>query len=340
MTNTNTSRVPCLSDGKPYTARATLVGPADVLATGRVPAVTVYVPSFGFSSYWRFGAVPGYDHAAAMAEAGHVSLVYDPLGYGASDKPPGMDRCLGAAADVLHQVIGALRSGDYRVDGGTPVVADKVVVASHTSGALITQPEAYSYGDVDGLIVHSWADSGFTASFAQNTVQASLACATGGEPVEGDSGPGLYTFIPPRDRFVGTYFHDADPAVVAAAAAGQRRAPCGDFASAGVGNGLNQVLMGDVTAPVLLVYGEQDALWDHPAAGEQQRDRFTGAPSTDLVVVPGAGSAVALERSAPTLRSTVAGWLCAKGLAADSACGIGSAVDAARPAGEELPKTR
>ena len=155
VVNTNTSRVPCPSDGAPYKARATLVAPPGVLASGRAPAVTVYVPSFGFSSYWRFGTVPGYDHAAAMAEAGHVSLVYDPLGYGASDKPPGLDTCLGSAADVLHQVIGALRTGAYALDGAAPLAFERVVVASHTSGALITEPEAYSYGDVDGLIVTS-----------------------------------------------------------------------------------------------------------------------------------------------------------------------------------------
>ncbi|MEY2475886.1 MAG: hypothetical protein QOG87_1201 [Actinomycetota bacterium] len=76
--------------------------------------------------------------------------------------------------------------------------------------------------------------------------------------------------------------------------------------------------------------GFAHALFDQPTAGQQQRDRFSGAPSVDLAMVTGAGSALALERSAPTLRSTVAGWLCTKGLAADTAC-------AAAPAPRSAP---
>lgn len=320
VVNTNSSRVPCPSDSASYTVRASLVGPTDALRSGRASAVTIYVPSFGFSSYWRFAAVPGYDHAAAMAGAGHVSLVYDPLGYGGSDKPEGMDTCLGSSADVLHQVIAKLRSGNYTLDGAPPLSFERVVVASHTSGALITQTEAYSYGDIDGLVVTSWADSGFSPQFWQNTAESSVACATGGEPAEGDGGPGSYTFIPPRNHFAASYFADADDAVVQAAAARQRRAPCGEFASAGATAAENQVLLADIAAPVLLTYGEHDALFDQPSAGEQQRDRFSGAPSVELVVVPGTGSALALERSAPTLRSTMSGWLCAKGLADARSC--------------------
>lgn len=320
VVNTNTSRVPCPSDGAPYTVRATLVGPRDLLASGRAGSVTVQVPSFGFDAYWALAAVPSYDHAAAMAAEGHVSLVYSPLGYGRSDKPVGQDTCLGSAADVLHQVIGALRQGEYTAGDARPVQFDRVVVASHTSGALITQAEAYSYDDIDGLIVTSWADSGFTEYFWQNTAESSVVCAAGGEPSEGDAGPGGYAYIPPPARFTGTYFSDAEEAVVAAAAASQRRAPCGDFASAGTAAAENQHLLGDVTVPVLLVYGEDDAMWDHPTAGEQHRDRFTGAPSVELVFVPETGGAIALERSAQMLRSTVAGWLCQNGLAAEPAC--------------------
>ena len=71
-------------------------------------------------SFWSFAAAPRYDYAAALARAGHASVVIDRLGYGASGHPDGNQTCLGAQADIAHQIVGKLRSGDYVVEQDSP----------------------------------------------------------------------------------------------------------------------------------------------------------------------------------------------------------------------------
>src|ERR1700759_1467907 len=66
--NTNTSQVPCQSDGATYVVRGHLTGPRS--------ARTVTLSYEGFDSgewNWRFRRVPGYDYAADMATRGHGS---------------------------------------------------------------------------------------------------------------------------------------------------------------------------------------------------------------------------------------------------------------------------
>src|SRR4051794_11518449 len=43
VANTNTSSVPCLSDGATYTVNGHLTGPSSAFASGAAPAVTVYL---------------------------------------------------------------------------------------------------------------------------------------------------------------------------------------------------------------------------------------------------------------------------------------------------------
>jgi hypothetical protein len=82
-------RVPCASDGELYSVRGHVVAPKRALSAPR-RALTIYVSGGVLSgeTTWRF-PVPGYDHARAMAQRGHASLVIDRLGWGSSDIPNG-----------------------------------------------------------------------------------------------------------------------------------------------------------------------------------------------------------------------------------------------------------
>src|SRR5919197_6269528 len=120
--NTDTSRDPCPSDGKSYVVRGHLTGPrAAVLGPGP-RAVTVYYEGFDSGEWnWRFRVVPGYDYAAEMAKLGQASVTVDQVGYGASGHPQGNDTCIGAQADIAHQIIGQLRGPTYSAQGMSPV---------------------------------------------------------------------------------------------------------------------------------------------------------------------------------------------------------------------------
>src|SRR3954470_6538191 len=142
VANTNSSGVPCASDGRHYTLRGHLTGPRAALRHPR--AVAIYL--FGYDAgewNWRLRAVKGYDHSAQMARRGHVSLTLDELGYGRSDRPQGMATCVGAEADMTHQVIARLRSGACAAAGRRrPPRFSRVVLAGHDVGGEIAEIEA------------------------------------------------------------------------------------------------------------------------------------------------------------------------------------------------------
>lgn len=145
--NVNGSALRCASDGAPYEVKGHLIGPASKVGpgtSGTGGAVTLYLHGFSSGEFlWSLSAAPRYDYAAAMARAGHASVVIDRLGYGSSGHPEGNRTCLGAEADVAHQVIGRLRSGVYVAEGGPPARFDRVALAGHSVGALIANLEAF-----------------------------------------------------------------------------------------------------------------------------------------------------------------------------------------------------
>src|SRR5262245_6705174 len=73
--NANTSGVPCGTDGRTYTVHGHLTGPARALAGRTATSAALYLHGLELGEwFWRFGAVPGYDHVREMAERGHVSV--------------------------------------------------------------------------------------------------------------------------------------------------------------------------------------------------------------------------------------------------------------------------
>jgi pimeloyl-ACP methyl ester carboxylesterase len=310
--NQNRSRVSCHSDGASYTVRGHLIGPESALS-GPIPrAITVYMHNLGWAQYyWRFTSVSGYDYATEMAYLGHVSLVYDLLGYGASDKPVGTDVCYGSQADIAHQIIGDLRSGNYSTVGRAPVRFGKVALAAATDEALSAQPEAYSFRDIDALIITSWADWFPTSNLLTQTVQIGMFCGNGGEPQNGSSGPPGYTYVPLSEAdFRFDYFANAEPTVVDAATQMRTRSPCGELNSAQPAIAADELYLPTISVPVLLVYGNQDVLWSQPSAGENNKLHFVGSPSVAAKFIDQAGQALALERTAPQFRTAVSQWLC------------------------------
>jgi pimeloyl-ACP methyl ester carboxylesterase len=312
VVNQNRSRVPCSSDGATYTVRGHIVAPRSILAGPAPRAITVYLHNLGFASYyWHFTAVPGYDYITEMARLGHASLAYDLLGYGRSGLPIGTQVCYGSQADIASQIVGDLRSGTYTANPTPALSFQRVALAAVTDEALTAQPEAYSFNDVDALIVVSWADWVPTATLLTQTAQIGMFCGNGGEPQNGTSGPPGYAYVPlAASDFRADYFYNTDPAVVDAATSMRTRSPCGELSSAQAAIAENQALLPTLTVPVLLVYGNQDALWSQPSAGQNNKNHFLSSRSVTAEFLDNTGSAVALERTAPQFRTIVSKWLC------------------------------
>jgi pimeloyl-ACP methyl ester carboxylesterase len=305
--STNTSMVPCPTDGAAYTIQGHLTAPAGQLDPGGAHAVVLDLHGLGYGEFfWHFQSVPGYDWAAGLAARGIASVSVDRLGYGASSHPPGTQTCMGGQADIAHQMVQALRTGSYSMDGGPGVGFPKVVVAGHSAGGGISQVEAYSFHDVDGLMIFSWADSDQSPQVLGAFAQTGGVCLTGGKP------PGYAPLGQSDDEFKALMFHSADPAVEAAATAMRSPDPCGDDGSIPAEIFVDHLQVQSIKLPVLLVMGANDAIFPPPSL-DHQKSLYTGTGDLTAVSVPDTGHAVTLELSASSTRDTVASWLCARG---------------------------
>jgi pimeloyl-ACP methyl ester carboxylesterase len=312
--NLNRSKLGCKTDGATYQIKGHLVGPRSAIAGSsrrrkHPRAATLYVHGLGFGEwFWNFKAVPGYDYASLQAKRGHTSVVIDRLGYDASGHPDGNASCLGGQADIAHQIVQQLRKGSYAVETGKAVRFKRIALAGHSAGGEIADIEAYSFKDVDALLVMSFSYS--------NLPRAQIAlgptrdkCLAGGEPAE----PGLpsgyaYYGQPTAADYQAIMFANAAKPVLDAASALRNRDPCGDTNSIVPALLQQRPLIAKIKVPVLIVCGTRDALYSSLGCVQQQ-ERYTHSRSNKLELVKGAGHALTLEGAAATFRKKVARWL-------------------------------
>jgi pimeloyl-ACP methyl ester carboxylesterase len=303
--NTNTTDVPCTSDGAAYTVRGHVTGPAKP----RRSAVTLYLHGLGLGEWlWNFQAVKSYSFARGMARKGHVSLTVDRLGYGASDKPvSGKSVCVGSQADIAHQIVQSLRTGSYVVEGGSPRKYRRVALAGHSAAGQIAITEAYTYRDVRALVVVGFSFSNLPRGNDEFGFER-IACNGGGDPV-----PGLtdYGFFGRTDAgFRSTMFRSSPKAVQDAAIKLHYPDPCGDNYSLIAAIQKQPPNVGRVKVPVLVACGRNDVLYA-PFGCEAQAERFAKGRS---VILRNTGHGLPLEASAKTFRKRLGRFLGRSGL--------------------------
>ncbi|MDX6412557.1 MAG: hypothetical protein QOE91_2073 [Gaiellaceae bacterium] len=309
--NVNRSKLACSSDGGRYTVAGHLSAPRRALAGGA--PVALYLHEFSFGQwFWRF-QVSGYDYAKALARAGHASVVVDRLGYDESSHPPGDAVCLGSQADVAHQIVSALRSGSYTTAEVPPVRFARVALGAHSVGGVVAEVEAYSFRDVDALVLLAQADQDFTPEVLSVSFQAGLRCGMGGEPADPGGAPGYAYFSDSPEGFRHFSFHTAEQRVADAATAMRNRDPCGDVQSLAAAVAMNQANAPSIAVPVLLLYGTADPAYQQPQAGQDQRNLFSGSKDVTLRFLAGQAHALTLERAAPDVQSAAADWLARRG---------------------------
>lgn len=310
--NTNTSKFACPSDGATYQVRGHITGPASALASvskkkkKRPKGATLYLHGLGVAEWlWYFPAVPSYSYAHQQARAGHISVTVDRLGYGASSRPDGNQVCIGSEADVAHQLVQALKTGAYTPATGTARKYRRVALAGHSASGEISVLEAYSYRDVDALIVVAFSFSNLPAANISFGNQRD-ACQAGTGP-----SPGYGWFGLPGAEFEKTFFHSATKAVRSAAVPLHPPDPCGLNLS--LTDALNAQRAGASTikVPALEICGTNDVLY--PTYGcEAQLDRFASKDKR-TILVKNAGHGLPLEKPARTFREKVGRWLTRRG---------------------------
>lgn len=304
--NANFTGVACDADDRSYRLRARLVGPRSQVLGSDAPRINVLVHDMSTGSwFWNLRSHPAYDYASRLAQRGETSLVLDRLGYDANPLSDGHATCLGAHAEMLHQVVQHLRSGRYdfaTIPDSVPA-ARQVVLHGHSVGAAIAQLEAATYDDVDGLVLMSWADARVTDRALEEATRQSTRCLRGREYAR---------FVATGRAYRRLHFATAPRDVQRTAVDLRNADPCGDVLS------LGQTVLGaparnsEIEAPVLLLFGSRDRLVRDGAAQEQGAS-YSSAERVRTHVIEGAGNALPLERTAAETRRRVVGWLCVLG---------------------------
>jgi pimeloyl-ACP methyl ester carboxylesterase len=317
VVNRNTSKLACPGfDGQQYVVRGSLVAPASVL-TASERAVTLYLHGSTVGEFqWHFREFRsrGYDFAWEMAERGHASVTIDQLGYGSSDHPHGHDMCTGTLADVAHQVVQALRHGGavdvggYELDGGPGIAFGRLALAGNSWGTLVAQIEVYSFHDVDALIEHGMNNQPVTVvhSFPFLAPQA-LSCAQGGD---GGSGYAYSWADPEMERY--SAFWDIEADVWQAVKQRLYPDPCGNVDSNGdaIFGPDQQLLVGEIDVPVLIVAGEFDAMVGPTRiSSEIQGARMTSSPDVTVRTIANQGHVGQFEVTKDALFEVIEEWL-------------------------------
>jgi pimeloyl-ACP methyl ester carboxylesterase len=283
--NTNTTTVPCASDGAEYTVRGTLVAPAEAVGSGGSVSLLLHAVTFD-QDYWQFDGVEGYNVARQLAEEGHAIVAVDRLGYGASDHPAGLATCFGSEADVAHQMVDALRTGDYELDGADAPSFDQVHLGGSSVGGLIANLTAAHYGNVDGVLNFAWGD---------------FAASPGAEP--------NYAVFA-KDSIDTFYFNSAEQAVRDAVPA-PNADPCGQVLSLGPALTVDSLMLARIDVPVLVQFGDADAIFPPPAA-DLQAARYLGSPEVTKSIIADASHYPVLEANHAQVVDDVDAWLDAR----------------------------
>ncbi|MEV1007065.1 alpha/beta hydrolase [Streptomyces sp. NPDC049881] len=302
VVNQNRTLAACAVDGETYTVRGHLTAPRALLdqaAAGEETAITLYEHGIAAGEwYWRLDA-EGYHHAEELARRGHASLTIDRLGYDSSDRPDGLGSCIGGQADMAHQITEQLRDGSYDIEGGETYAFDRIFLAGQSNGGQVVQIAAYSFQDVDGLVIMDWTDLGLTPQANARFFTSLQSCLQGGED-------GYSYYDLGSEEFATGNFNDTEPEILELAVPHQNAHPCGDMVSQLGGVLMDVQQIPEITVPVLFLYGEEDARVE---GGEEHAALFTGAESTELVEIPEAGHYMGLARQAPLVHDTLADWL-------------------------------
>ena len=275
-----------VTPGATYTIRGTMTKPAC--------ATTVILAMHGLSYgqwAWDFPLQPAtYSTADALAARGYAFVAVDELGYGSSDKPNGYTVTVESLADIANQIALQLRASGFT----------RVVYLGHSAGSEIVELAAGLYGGADAVIATGYehAIDGVSQEWLlREWIPGDVPRALQSDYEEFEQG------YRAQDMY---NLAVADPAIVARDNELANLTPSGEILT--ISEQPSRYVMGRITAPVLLVLGEKDALFPS-SAGATELALFEGSTDKALYVAPDAGHVIALHPNAPQTNAVIGDWL-------------------------------
>lgn len=244
-------------------------------------------------TYWDWPQQPDqYSYVGRALHEGRATLSYDRIGNGASTRPNSTEVTMTSDAWVLHQLIALPRLWGVRY----------VHSIGHSYGSGVVLAEAKQYEDVTSIVLTGYLHRPSNPQVTAGNYPANQDAKFADQGL--DNG---WLTTRPGARAFGFHAPDSDPAVVAydedhkdlVSLTGlldflaQRGVPAGDNIS-------NQI-----TIPVLVLVGEQDAIFcynptvfncsDQAALLANEAPFYTNASTLKVASVPGSGHDLALH---------------------------------------------
>lgn len=265
------------------------------------------------SSYWDWPVDPAlYSYVDKTLGAGRATFDYDRLGTGASSRPPSSALLITSEAYVLHQIV-------TWAHGYLGYV--QVNLVGHSLGSVISIQEAGQYQDVSRVVVTGLLHAPNVGAGFATTLASLLYPAVFDPQFAGQGLDAGYLTTDPGDRAADFFSAAADPVVVGYDEAHKDVVPVTDLVTLAttwaLPPGLNAA--DRITAPVLVVIGEQDAIFctDPPVLDCAQPDEvlaierpyYASAPSLSVDVIPATGHDIALHPSADQSFTLISDWI-------------------------------
>jgi pimeloyl-ACP methyl ester carboxylesterase len=277
-------------------------------AKGKSHQIDVVTPGAGYnSSYWNWPQQSDtYSYTKDALNAGRAVALYDRIGTGQSSHPPSTDITLTSDAYVLHKVIDLARLAGY----------GRVNSVGHSYGSAVVAQEAYSYHDVSSVIL-----TGFLHT-ARNPAVGARNYPANQDPMFASAGlDSGYLTSRPDTRKLSFYSTSADSAVIAYDEAHKdvisTSAFLGYVAQQSAPSTTN--ISNDLHVPVLLVIGQQDAIFctdpsvvdctSTAALKASEAPYYTAATKLDVLSVALTGHDLALHPSAPQTDKKITVWI-------------------------------
>jgi len=282
-----------LSDGNTYSVVGRLYFQGS--ARNRPLHVTLHGGNYNHS-YWDIPSINGhpYSYARFMAREHHAVLALDLLGSGESSKPDADFLTFQEMGSALHQVLVRLRSGDNPVGHAF----DQLVLVGHSLGSALAAYVQGTHGDANAVV-----STGLVFVPHQRPLDPAL--------VQDLATRNPYFKLPPEVRQA--LFYSAagtDPAVIA-----HDLAALDDVIPRGYVFSIFPFLadasvtrVNQVTSPVLIQFGEHDALAPGSLA-EREALVWSSAESISLQILAGLGHSFNGHRDADLSWSGIHTWV-------------------------------
>ena len=277
------------------------------------------------SSTTNWDLTPSWSVARRLAMAGFVVISYDRLGFAKShyDRPKGGDLILTTnQRDMLHQLVGEVKSGNYTIAQGGDCSAPQVpsnlanptfVIIGHSAVGAIVQGYPGEYHDVAAMVQANYSNQGSGAVVQQqitNVVAPALAAGDDYVPFFANQQQCLQFNIYQPGAVASVVKIACDPTKFVLT-------PAGEFTGfPALEQENDQFIKTTGKIPVLLTYGDHDAAFPPSTTQADYQYWITNCSGCDITEwnEPNSGHLFMAHQSMPQWVSEVVSWLASRGI--------------------------